>query len=72
MEEHIIPQNINTVYIQASSFPNGVKAAHEQLHKKVPAGDGRKFFGISFPNEKGEIVYTVIAWKNILTIRISV
>ncbi|HEX9511723.1 MAG TPA: hypothetical protein VF939_14635 [Puia sp.] len=61
MKEHIIPRNINTVYIQASSFPNGVKTAHEQLHKKMPAGDGRRFFGISFLNEKGEITYKAAA-----------
>jgi predicted transcriptional regulator YdeE len=61
MEEYIIPKNINTVYIQATSFPNGVKSAHERLHTKVPDGEGRRFFGISYPNEKGEIIYKAAA-----------
>lgn len=52
METRTIPQNINAMYIQAASFPNGVKAAHEQLHDKVPTDDGRRFFGISYLNEK--------------------
>jgi hypothetical protein len=52
MKEHIIPDNINTIYVQATSFPDGVKAAHELLRSKLPGNDGRKLFGISYPGEK--------------------
>ena len=61
METYTIPQNINAVYVQATSFPNGVMAAHKQLHAKVAAGNGRRFFGISYPNEKGGIIYKAAA-----------
>jgi hypothetical protein len=38
-----------------------VAAAYERLRAAVPEGDGRRFFGISHPNEKGEIIYKAAA-----------
>jgi hypothetical protein len=61
MEAYTIPQDIHTVYVQATSFPQGVKAAHEKLRATVPDSDGRRFFGISHPNEKWEIIYQAVA-----------
>ncbi|HTI07177.1 MAG TPA: hypothetical protein VL832_01440 [Puia sp.] len=61
MEKYTIPQNIPALYVQASSFPNGVMAAHKTLHAKAGEGSGRRFFGISYLNEKGEIIYKAAA-----------
>ena len=61
METYTFPQNIPAIYVEASSFPNGVMAAHKTLRAKVGEGKGRRFFGISFPNEKGEIIYKAAA-----------
>ena len=44
------------MYVQASSFPNGVMAAHEKLHSIVPFSTERKYLGISRP-EDGVIEY---------------
>jgi predicted transcriptional regulator YdeE len=61
MEQISFPQNIETIYIEASSFPDGVKAAHEKLHALVPPGNGRRFFGISYPGRDGKITYKAAA-----------
>lgn len=61
METYTIPQDINAVYVQASSFPKGVMAAHKAVHAKVGEGVGRRFFGISWANKKGEIIYKAAA-----------
>jgi hypothetical protein len=44
------------LYKTASSFPDGIDVAHEQLQAAIPHAAGRKYFGISRP-EKGPIVY---------------
>ena len=44
--------------MNAASFPEGLTAAHEKLHALLPKTNGRKFFGISYPQGKGKIVYT--------------
>lgn len=61
MEEYIIPSDIPVVYFEASSFPNGVGAAHKQLREKLSGPEKRRFFGISWPNEKYEIIYKAAA-----------
>lgn len=61
MSEKVEIQNlkddIKVFYIQAESFPWGVKAAHEKLHSLLHPDDKRRFFGISFQNQNGDIVY---------------
>lgn len=49
-------KDITVMYVQASSFPNGVMAAHEKLHSIVPFSAERKYLGISRP-EDGVIQY---------------
>ena len=61
MEIFNIPSDIPALYIQALSFPNGVGMAHRQLREKLPPLPTRRFFGISWPNEKHEIVYKAAA-----------
>jgi hypothetical protein len=64
MEKYHLPENITAMYITASSFPDGVLAAHQKLHSLVPMSSTpeRKYFGISFPIN-GTIVYKAGAEK---------
>ncbi|HTH82196.1 MAG TPA: hypothetical protein VL490_04650 [Mucilaginibacter sp.] len=48
--------DIKVFYITAQSFPEGVLAAHQTLHKLIPFSPDRKYFGVSRP-ENGQIVY---------------
>jgi hypothetical protein len=61
MELIQFPRDIHTVCVQAESFPHGVMAAHKRLREKLPVGDGRRFFGISWPDGRGGISYTAAA-----------
>lgn len=63
MDKYHLPEDISAMYITASSFPDGVLAAHQQLHSLVPMSDTpeRKYFGISFPNQDGTIIYKTAA-----------
>lgn len=56
MEKFVLEKDIPVMYLTADSFPDGIMAAHHTLHAIVPSGD-RLFFGISFPDRKGEIIY---------------
>ncbi|RFS13778.1 transcriptional regulator [Emticicia sp. C21] len=58
MEKYHLPEDIRAMYITASSFPDGVLAAHQKLHSLVPLSESphRKYFGISFPID-GTIIY---------------
>lgn len=56
-----IPQDINSMYIQAASFPHGVRSAHKQLRAKLPDDAKRRFFAISWSDEKGGIIYRAAA-----------
>lgn len=56
-----IEQDIEVYCITADSFPDGVKAAHEQLHSLIPFSNERKYFGISFPGKDDAIIYKAAA-----------
>jgi hypothetical protein len=60
METTIIDSDIKVFYTTATSFPDGILAAHQQLHALVPFSTDRKYFGISRP-ENGVIVYKAAA-----------
>jgi hypothetical protein len=60
MEKLILENDILTHCITASSFPEGVQAAHEQLHKIYPADGRRRYFGISHGYDGG-IIYKAAA-----------
>ncbi len=57
MEKFNIQSDIVVFCIQAASFPEEVKAAHEKLHSLAPYSTERNYFGISFPNRNGKIQY---------------
>ncbi len=52
METMIIQQDIPVFYVEASSFPEGILAAHQQLHSTVPFSSNRRYFGISRPEDE--------------------
>jgi hypothetical protein len=54
MENYILQEDISVICITATSFPDGVMAAHEQL---PVFSDKRKHFGLSRPNEQQVIIY---------------
>lgn len=60
MEIKNLKDDANVFYITADSFPLGIKAAHEKLHSLLPR-DGRRFFGISYPDKTGSIIYKAAA-----------
>lgn len=57
METTILDKDIKVFYVQANTFPEGVLPAHEKLHAMVPYTKGREYFGLSRPENGGEIVY---------------
>jgi predicted transcriptional regulator YdeE len=46
---------------KAQSFPEGVLLAHQTLHKLVEYNPRRNYFGISYPQQGGEIIYFAAA-----------
>ena len=56
METIVIDKDIDLIYEQAVSFPDGVKSAHEKIHSLFPFTSERRYFGISRP-EGGVIIY---------------
>ena len=60
METVTFDKDIKVMYKTASSFPEGVLAAHQALHALIPFTTERRYFGISRP-ENGVIVYRASA-----------
>jgi hypothetical protein len=61
MEQFQLEKDLTVFYIQALSFPDGVLAAHQQLHAAVARTKDRRFFGLSRPEGKSGIVYRAAA-----------
>ena len=57
MEPYYITHDIRLLCFPASTFPDGVMDAFKKLHSKVPNQNGRRLFGISWPDGKGSMVY---------------
>ncbi len=53
-------RDTTVLYIEATSFPDGIAGAHQRLHTIVPFSENRKYFGISRP-ENGVIAYKAAA-----------
>ena len=47
--------------VKASSFPEGIMAAHQALHTKITNHPGRMYYGISYPDKDGKIQYYAAA-----------
>lgn len=54
---YTLEKDLRVFCITAISFPNGVLAAHQQLHAYVNYDIKRKYFGLSAPDKTGTIIY---------------
>jgi hypothetical protein len=54
-------KDITVFYVTAPSFPQGIQEATSKLHSLFPFTPGRKIFGLSRPENGGEIVYRAAA-----------
>src|SRR5688572_15971980 len=61
METFELENNITVFCVTATSFPEGVLAAHEKLHSYISFSKDRYYFGISRPEGGGGIVYKAAA-----------
>jgi predicted transcriptional regulator YdeE len=57
METIIIDKDIKVFYVNATSFPDGIMAAHQKLHSLLPYHADSRCFGLSRPENGGDIVY---------------
>lgn len=57
METISIDNDIKLLYVAATSFPDGVMAAHQKIHALVPPSPARKSYGVSRPENGGKIAY---------------
>lgn len=57
MEEYYIDRDIKVFYVTAKSFPEGVGGAFQKLISFLPKPNERLLYGISYPDEKGVIIY---------------
>src|SRR5438128_1498895 len=60
MDITTLDNDITAYCMKASSFPEGVRQAHESLHALIPFDKNRKYFGISYPLD-GQINYWAAA-----------
>jgi hypothetical protein len=61
MNIYKLEKDVHVFCKTASSFPGGVKEAHESLHRLVSFSTERKYFGLSWMNKEGGIVYKAAA-----------
>jgi len=59
--EFSIDRDIKVVCVTASSFPEGVQAAHQKLHAALPGSKSKNFYGISYSDKNGNIIYKAAA-----------
>jgi hypothetical protein len=64
METFFLERDIKVFYVKASSFPDGVQEAYQKLHLLLVAPAGRRFFGISYPESPGKIIYKAAVEEN--------
>lgn len=57
MDIYTLESDITAYFVTASSFPEGVLAAHQKMHGYVSYNNNRKYFGISAPDKTGKIIY---------------
>lgn len=61
MDITTLPDDITIGMVRASSFPAGVMEAHQKLHSIVPFSRERGYYGISYPDRNGTIMYWAAA-----------
>lgn len=62
--EYFNLQTDSTVFcVTATSFPDGVLKAHQDLYSFVTYDSNRMYFGVSYRNQNGIITYKAVATK---------
>lgn len=61
MDSFTLDEDIKVMCITATEFPDGIERAHIQLHAMLAEKERRRFFGISWRKENGEIIYKAAA-----------
>ncbi|HVS96393.1 MAG TPA: hypothetical protein VHE54_07895 [Puia sp.] len=57
METYMLDHDVRLCCFSADSFPDGVMAAFQRLNARVPGHEGRRLFGLSWPDGKGSMIY---------------
>jgi hypothetical protein len=57
MEKYEWPDDVYLICYQAKTFPAGIQEAFDTLQQAVPGCEKRSWYGISYQNAAGEIVY---------------
>ena len=57
MEKYEQKEDVSLICLKAASFPEGIMDAFNKLQESLPNCSERTWYGISKPNEKGEIIY---------------
>ena len=61
MDSFTLTEDIDVVCVTAKNFPDDVERAHIHLHVILPEKERRRFFGISWKDQNGKIVYKAAA-----------
>ena len=61
MNNYTIDEDITLMYVTAASFPDGIMAAFQQLQSKASYTAETIYYGISFPDKNGSIIYKAAA-----------
>ncbi|MFN8355486.1 MAG: hypothetical protein U0Y10_13600 [Spirosomataceae bacterium] len=59
MNTYTFDADIQLLCQQVSSFPEGIKDAFDQLMRQVPQPHLRHFYGVSYLDHQGNIIYKV-------------
>ena len=57
MEKYQVTKDIKTFGIHVKTFPAGIGEAFEKLSKELEKGINRPYYGISWMDDKGSVVY---------------
>ena len=61
MEKFEFEEDIEIICNTVTTFPNYIKEAFDSLQESLPNFENRNWYGISWQNEKGEIIYKAAA-----------
>lgn len=61
MEHYRLEEDVSIMCVTAKSFPDGILEAFRTLEGKHPSIATRNFFGISYMDEHGKIIYKAAA-----------
>ena len=61
MEKTTLKEDILVYCVTADSFPNGVKKAHDTLHALMSPEAHPHYFGLSWPDNNGSLIYKAAA-----------